>query len=43
MDNKEKQKEAQKSRVPEKERTSIRWELTDEDKAFLTSSNISSE
>ncbi len=43
MDNKEKQKGPQRTRVPEKEETPIQWELTDDDKAFLRSCNISSE
>jgi hypothetical protein len=43
MDNKEKQKGPQRTRAPEKEETPIQWELTDDDKAFLRSCNISSE
>jgi hypothetical protein len=40
---KEKQKGQQKTRVPEKEETEVQLELTDEDKAFLRSCNISQE
>jgi hypothetical protein len=39
---KEKQK-AQKARVSEKEEPEPQWELTDEDRAFLLSCNISGE
>lgn len=43
MDNKEKQKGQQKTRVSEKEETPVQWELTDEDKTFLRSCNISAD
>ncbi len=50
MDNKQRQKEQQRTRVPEKEEppipekedAPIQWELSDDDKAFLRSCNISS-
>lgn len=40
---KEKQKGQQKSRVPDKEETPVQWELSDEDKEFLKTCNISVE
>ncbi|HXK61839.1 MAG TPA: hypothetical protein PLP42_18280 [Acidobacteriota bacterium] len=43
MDNKEKQKGQQKARVPQTEEVLIQWELTEDDKAFLKSCNISCE
>jgi len=43
MDNKQRQKEQQRTRIPEKEEAPIQWELSDDDTAFLRSCNISPE